>query len=162
MNEYCRDRRPSASLRIQALEEQGLQRDCESVGLFARLSLGRADITGLEVAIDVIRTDSSKMKAVPGAAPNPALASSPGRLNAPPSRVFSSLIRSDFPPLLAAFRRKHFTLLLRGSRDGFGVGPFHGRCNGHANRLALILGRGGNIFGGFTPVKRESLPGEGC
>jgi hypothetical protein len=45
---------------------------------------------------------------------------------------------------------------LRGSRDGFGAGDFHCRCDGHAPTLALIEDTAGNIFGGFTPVGWES------
>jgi hypothetical protein len=33
---------------------------------------------------------------------------------------------------------------------------FHGRCDGHANTLTVILDRNGNIFGGFTPIEWES------
>jgi hypothetical protein len=68
---------------------------------------------------------------------------------------FSSLIVADFPALFAEFRNKRFTLLWRGSRDGFGARDFHKRCDLHANTLTLIQDTGGNIFGGFTPVKWE-------
>jgi hypothetical protein len=49
-----------------------------------------------------------------------------------------------------------FTLLSRGSRDGFGAGDFHGRRDRHAPTLALIQDMGGSIFGGFTPLEWES------
>jgi hypothetical protein len=49
-----------------------------------------------------------------------------------------------------------FSLLWRGSRDGFGAGDFQKLCNGHANTLTVILDTNGNIFGGFTPVEWES------
>jgi hypothetical protein len=64
--------------------------------------------------------------------------------------------RADFPALFAEFRGKRFTLLWRGSRDGFGADDFHGRCDGHANTLTLIEDTKGNIFGGFTPVEWET------
>jgi hypothetical protein len=67
-----------------------------------------------------------------------------------------SLIVWDFPELFEAFTQKQFTLLWRGSRDGFRAGDFHSRCNRHANTLTVILDTDGNIFGGFTPVKWES------
>jgi hypothetical protein len=67
-----------------------------------------------------------------------------------------SLIVSEFPPLLEEFHVKRFNLLWRGSRNGFTAREFHGRCDGHANTLTLVLDRNGNIFGGFTPVKWES------
>jgi hypothetical protein len=57
------------------------------------------------------------------------------------------MIVADLPSLLAEFGRKRFTLLWRGSRDGFGTGVFHGR----APALALIRARGEH-FRGFTPV----------
>jgi hypothetical protein len=66
------------------------------------------------------------------------------------------MIISDFPEIFSEFRGKHFSLLWRGSRDGFGARDFHKRCNGHANTLVVILDPAGNIFGGFTPVAWES------
>jgi hypothetical protein len=76
----------------------------------------------------------------------------------PPRRPvgFDSLIVSDFPEIVAEFRGKRFSLLWRGSRDGFGARDFHSRCDGHANTLTVILDTNGNVFGGFTPVKWES------
>jgi hypothetical protein len=69
---------------------------------------------------------------------------------------FGSVIVSDFPDIFAEFRGKQFSLLWRGTRDGFGAGDFHRRCDGHANTLTVILDTDGNIFGGFTPVEWES------
>jgi hypothetical protein len=69
---------------------------------------------------------------------------------------FGSVIISSFPEIFAEFREKRFSLLWRGSRDGFGGRDFHNRCDGQANTLTLIEDTKGNIFGGFTPVKWES------
>jgi hypothetical protein len=66
-----------------------------------------------------------------------------------------SRIISGFPGIFAQFQRKHFKILWRGSRDGFGASEFHRRCDGHANTLIVILDTNGNIFGGFTPVEWE-------
>jgi hypothetical protein len=66
----------------------------------------------------------------------------------------SSRIISDLPEVFKEFRR--FSLLWRGSRDGFEAQEFHRRCDGHPNTLTVILDTNGNIFGGFTPVKLES------
>jgi hypothetical protein len=66
------------------------------------------------------------------------------------------VIVPDFPAIFEEFREKKFTLLWRGSRNGFGVRDFHRRCDGHANTLTVILDTQGNIFGGFTPVEWES------
>jgi hypothetical protein len=67
-----------------------------------------------------------------------------------------SLIVREFPPLFEEFRWKQWTLLWRGSRDGFGPAEFHRRCDGHANTLTLIVDTNGNLFGGFTPVKWQA------
>jgi cell division protein FtsB len=66
-----------------------------------------------------------------------------------------SMIVSDVPEIIASSCGKQFNLLWRGTRDGFGVGDFHSRCDRYANTLTLILDTDGNIFGGFTPVKWE-------
>jgi hypothetical protein len=72
---------------------------------------------------------------------------------------WSSVIASDFPEFFAEFREKRFSLLWRGSSDGFGADEFHSRCDKHANTLTLILDKDGNIFGGFTPVEWDSKSG---
>jgi hypothetical protein len=69
---------------------------------------------------------------------------------------WNSAIVSGFPALFGDFRKKQFTLLWRGSRDGFLARSFHRRCDGHANTLTVILDTKANIFGGFTPVEWES------
>jgi hypothetical protein len=74
----------------------------------------------------------------------------------PPPSGWDSAIVTDFPKLFEDFKNKQFTLLWRGSRDGFGVSDFHSRCNWHPNTLTVILDTEGNIFGGFTPVEWES------
>jgi hypothetical protein len=79
----------------------------------------------------------------------------PGPPSPPPGR-FESLIVSDFLDIFAEFRGKRFSLLWRGSRDGFGVRDFHSRCDGHANSLTVILDTKGNVFGGFTPANWDS------
>jgi hypothetical protein len=70
---------------------------------------------------------------------------------------WNSVIVPDFPTLFEDFKEKEFALLWRGSRDGFGASDFHSRCDRHPNTLTVILETTGNIFGGFTPVKWESL-----
>jgi hypothetical protein len=66
-----------------------------------------------------------------------------------------SVIVSDFPEFFGKFRGKGFSLLWRGSCDGFGVCDFHSRCNDHPKPLTVVLDMNGNIFGGFTPGKLE-------
>jgi hypothetical protein len=74
----------------------------------------------------------------------------------PPPPLLHSRIISEFPDIFAEFKRKHFKVLWRGSRDGFKAKAFHRRCDDHANTLTVILDTKGNIFGGFTPVEWES------
>jgi hypothetical protein len=62
----------------------------------------------------------------------------------------------DFPEIFSEFRGQRFSLLWRGSRDGFGASDFHKGCDGHVNTVTVILDTNGNIFGGFTPVAWES------
>jgi hypothetical protein len=62
----------------------------------------------------------------------------------PASAVFipsewNSAIVLDFSKLFEDFKRKQFTLLWRGSRDGFRVRDFHSRCDGHPDTLTAIL-----------------------
>jgi hypothetical protein len=78
---------------------------------------------------------------------------------APLPSLGNSVIVFGFPAIFEEFGGKQFTLLWRGSRDGFGASEFHGRCDGHANTLTVILETKGNIFGGFTPVEWESQAG---
>jgi hypothetical protein len=68
----------------------------------------------------------------------------------------NSPIISDFLEISPEFRGKQFSLLWRGSSDGFTAQEFHRRCDGHSNTVTVILDTKGNIFGGFTPVEWES------
>jgi hypothetical protein len=80
----------------------------------------------------------------------PAPQPSPQQLPVP---SFDSQIISKFPEIFPEFRGKRFSLLWRGSSDGFKAKVFHRRCDGHANTLTVILDAEGNIFGGFTAVE---------
>jgi hypothetical protein len=75
-------------------------------------------------------------------------------LRPPPG--WNSVIVPDFPKLFKDFTKKQFTLLWRGSSDGFRARDFHSRCDGHPNTLTVILDTRGNVFGGFTPVEWQS------
>jgi hypothetical protein len=70
-----------------------------------------------------------------------------------------SKIVGEFPPIFAEFHESKFTLLWRGTRDGFGGRDFHNRCDGHGNTLMVIQDVEGNVFGGYTPVPWESPKG---
>jgi hypothetical protein len=55
-----------------------------------------------------------------------------------------------------------WTLLYRGTRDGFGAKDFHTKCDGHPNTLTILKAKESSfIFGGFTTVDWESCPWPG-
>jgi hypothetical protein len=172
-----------ARARIAALEEWARLRDRDIAGFhrtFARLNadIGRlavdvsqvrpgraveklsAEVTRLRSAVSALQTkmrsEVSALKAKVSAMPATAPAHSPAPPAVRPSPSLGSAIVSDFPEIFAEFRGQSFSLLWRGSRVGFGPSEFHGRCDGHANTLTVILDTKGNIFGGFTPVEWES------
>ncbi len=46
-----------------------------------------------------------------------------------------------------------WTLLYRGTRDGFRAVDFHSKCDNHKNTLTILKAHGSSyIFGGFTSV----------
>jgi hypothetical protein len=50
-----------------------------------------------------------------------------------------------------------WSLLYRGTRDGFGAKNFHSKCDGHSNSLTILKAKGSEfIFGGFATVHWES------
>jgi hypothetical protein len=69
-----------------------------------------------------------------------------------PIKSNQSTILHEFPSLLSQFREKKWTLVYRGSREGFGASTFHSKCDGQSNTLTIILSTSGCIFGGFTPI----------
>jgi hypothetical protein len=51
-----------------------------------------------------------------------------------------------------------WSLLYRGTRDGFGAKDFHSKCDGHSNTLTIVKAKGSEfIFGGFTSINWDSL-----
>jgi hypothetical protein len=53
-----------------------------------------------------------------------------------------------------------WTLLYRGSRDGFGANDFHSKCDGHSNTLTILKASGTSyIFGGFTSIDWDGTCG---
>jgi hypothetical protein len=174
-----------AELEVREVQRQrdiaGLQCDLarqshELSAALARVSRLEAEVTDLRSAsepgrkltseIRELRAENLALKSAPRvpAAPAPqtnSIASPISTPNAapvppPPPVRFDSLIVSEFPEIFAEFSGKRFSLLWRGSRDGFGADDFHSRCNGHANTLTVILDTDGNVFGGFTPLEWES------
>jgi hypothetical protein len=131
--------------RIQALEERGRQRDRDYARLFAWTSQAVTDLAALSATVDSLSARVATLEA---------------RLHPPGPSSLDSLIIPDLPELFAEFRGQRFTLLWRGSRDGFGANEFHRLCDGHANTVTLIHDTEGNIFGGYTPVMWDSSTGK--
>ena len=52
---------------------------------------------------------------------------------------------------------RKWSLLYRGSRDGFEASYFHSRCDGLPNTLTIVKSTNGNIFGGYTTIPWESI-----
>jgi hypothetical protein len=75
-----------------------------------------------------------------------------------PLRV-DSLILPMIPVCLRDLPLKGWTLLYRGSRDGFGASNFHEKCDGKSNTLTVIETTKGFVFGGFTPIAWDSYSG---
>jgi hypothetical protein len=132
----------------------------EIVALSVRLLQGIPEFDGFLPALEAFevfqRGVSLLLAASIPASPTSSFAS---RVRSAPAKSpigFASLIITDFPALFAEFLGKRFTLLWRGSRDGFGAGDFHFRCDSHAPTLTLIEDYDGNIFGGFAAVALES------
>jgi len=60
---------------------------------------------------------------------------------------------------LTGLEDNSFSLLWRGSRDGFNAAEFHRLCDGQASTLTIIKNTEGFIFGGFTSIPWSSA---GC
>jgi hypothetical protein len=69
---------------------------------------------------------------------------------------FNSTILSTIPPPLKQFSSRQWTLLYRGSRDGFRSSNFYSKCDGKSPTLTVILTTKDFIFGGFTPIEWDS------
>jgi hypothetical protein len=77
--------------------------------------------------------------------------------------LFKSQILQDERQLVELFFLCEFStidkwsLLYRGTRDGFGARAFHTKCDGHPNTLTICKAKESSyIFGGFTTVRWES------
>jgi hypothetical protein len=79
--------------------------------------------------------------------------------------LFRSQILSDKQPseliqLCGFSSGEKWTLLYRGSRDGFGARDFHSKCDGHSKTLTIVKVSGTSyIFGGFTSINWDCSSG---
>jgi len=74
------------------------------------------------------------------------------------SAIFSAAQEVSFLAI-TGFENKSFSLLWRGSRDGFDAAAFHRQCDGQANTVTVIKNTNGFIFGGFTSIPWSSSDG---
>jgi hypothetical protein len=69
------------------------------------------------------------------------------------SQILSGNQPSDLIKLCGFSSKDKWTLLYRGTRDGFEANDFHSKCDDHPNTLTIIKASGSSyIFGGFTSV----------
>ena len=58
---------------------------------------------------------------------------------------------------LIGFQTNKFSILWRGTRDGFDSGTFHSLCDGKGSTLTVIKTTLGYILGGYTSLARTSV-----
>jgi hypothetical protein len=77
--------------------------------------------------------------------------------------AIDSAILTEIPDVLKDIGGgdRGWTLLYRGSRDGFRSSDFHGKCDGQRNTVTVILTTKGAIAGGFTPLAWDSQSSTG-
>jgi hypothetical protein len=81
----------------------------------------------------------------------PGLYSFKGQILTDEQQYFELIKLCEFSP------SDKWTLLYRGTRDGFGSLDFHTKCDGHSNTLTLLKAKQSSyIFGGFTTVDWDS------
>jgi hypothetical protein len=73
------------------------------------------------------------------------------------SQILSGKQPSDLLKVCEFSLKDKWTLLYRGSRDGFAASNFHSKCDGHPNTLTILKVSGTlYIFGGFTSITWDS------
>jgi hypothetical protein len=76
------------------------------------------------------------------------------------SKILTEAESFELIKLCEFSEKDEWTLLYRGSRDGFGAKDFHSKCDGHSNTLTII--RGKKKFNFYevvaTPPKNDELP----
>jgi hypothetical protein len=149
------------STRVIALANQGASEETLKKAESTEVLLGR--VARLETELSTLKATQSAPPAATRIFRHSSFPSqkSPLLSTPPPPSGWHSVIVSDFPEIFTELHGKRFSLLWRGSRDGFSAHDFHRRCDKHSNTLTLILDADENIFGGFTPVEWESREWQG-
>jgi hypothetical protein len=76
------------------------------------------------------------------------------------SQILKDNQPSDLIQLCEFSLKDKWTLLYRGSRDGFGAADFHSKCDFHKNTLTILKAKGSSyIFGGFVSVHWDGSSG---
>jgi hypothetical protein len=76
------------------------------------------------------------------------------------SRILSSKQPLELIKLCEFSSKDKWTLLYRGTRDGFGADDFQSKCDDHSNTLTIVKAKvSSNIFGGFTSINWNSTNG---
>jgi len=75
-------------------------------------------------------------------------------MSAEQTKAMLRLIEFDSAPA------KKYTLLWRGTRDGFEASKFHSLCDGKPNTLTVVKTTTDCIFGGYTSVPWSSVLGD--
>jgi hypothetical protein len=154
---------------IAAVQSELSRQQQSQEALLGRMARLEAEVSALQTAPDLlspsdalpvlqfdsISADGSESDGSESDGFRPRSATLTSAVPPPPEGWHSAIVRA-FPKLFEDFEENQFTLLWRGSRDGFRARDFHNRCDGHPNTLTVILDTNGNIFGGFTPVEWES------
>ena len=82
-------------------------------------------------------------------------------LNSFKSQILTDEQSSELIKLCEFSPTDKWSLLYRGTRDGFQPDDFHMKCDGHSNTLSIFKAKKSSfIFGGFTTVDWDSSSGE--
>jgi len=69
------------------------------------------------------------------------------------------IFKNEIIFLLKGFQTKSFSLLWRGTRDGFAATTFHSLCNNKGSTLTVVKATSGYIAGGYASVSWASRNG---
>jgi hypothetical protein len=76
------------------------------------------------------------------------------------SKILKDQQPSDLIKLCEFSIKDKWTLLYRGTRDGFGAADIHSKCDNHKNTLTILKAHGSSyIFGGFTSINWDRTSG---